>query len=322
MSFAAHAISTLIQHRKRKLRQRLQELKADGCKAHTSGDFWALREQAQKLAEQSLKGTSSSGSDATGDEAAAAAGAAGASGGAADVDDAAATAAAADGVPVLPPDAPTVTFIIKGDVQGSVEAVSEAVTSAAAGRAAVRFVYSGVGPITTSDVHLAATTGAKIVAFNIPAPSGDADSALRNAPSVEVMQHNVIYHLLDEVMAVVAAAEAGAVGGASGVTEEVVGSALVMAVFPMIQNRKEVGKVAGVRVQDGTLSAGSGVVYRVLRDGQVVFEGPISSLKQQRNAVSAVGKGNECGVALAEGSFADYQPGDIVQCVSKRTVRG
>jgi translation initiation factor IF-2 len=58
-----------------------------------------------------------------------------------------------------------------------------------------------------------------------------------------------------------------------------------------------------------------------LREGQVVFEGPLSSLKQQRNSVSAVGKGNECGVALDDGTFGDYQPGDVVQCVQRRTSR-
>jgi translation initiation factor IF-2 len=221
---------------------------------------------------------------------------------------------------VLPPDAPTVTFIIKGDVQGSVEAVTQAITAAAAGRAAVRYVYAGVGPISPSDVNLAATTGARIVAFNIAPPTGDVDVALRNS-RLEVLRHNVIYHLLDEVEAVITAAEAGGVGGPAGLSEEVVGSALVLAVFPMLKNRQEVGKVAGCRVQDGTLSAGPGVVYRVLREGQVFFEGPCSSLKQQRNAVTAVNKGSECGVALDEGTFADYQPGDIVQCVQKRTTR-
>lgn len=306
----------------------MQEITNSGVKAHTAAALKALHQEAQLLEEQKLK-AAASGSTASFAAAAAAADATAAaedtssSSTAADSSAAAAEAEAAEGEasPVLAPGAPTVTFIIKGDVQGSVEAVAQAVTAAAAGRAAVRFVYTGVGPLSMSDAYLAATTGARIVAFNLAAPSGDVDTALRSG-KVEVMRHNVIYHLLDEVAAVIADAEAGgAAGGPAGLSEEVLGSALVMAVFPMIKNRQEVGKVAGCRVQDGTLSAAPGVVYRVVRDGQVLFEGPCSSLKQQRNAVSAVGKGNECGLALEEGAFADYLPGDIVQCVQRRTVR-
>jgi translation initiation factor IF-2 len=308
--------------RKRKLKQRIQEIKNAGIKAHAAADLKTLHAQAHLQEQQQLKAAAAGGIASGGT---AAAGAQDAEGLSADAEAAAAAAAAgeeegADAAPALPPDAPTVTLIIKGDVQGSVEAVMDAVTAAAAGRAAVRFVYSGVGPISMSDVHLAATTGARLIAFNVPAPSGDVDGALRGS-RVEVMRHNVIYHLLDEVAAVITAAEAGGAAGPAGLSEEVVGSALVLAVFPMIKNRQEVGKVAGCRVQDGTLSSGSGVVYRVLREGEVVFEGPLSSLKQQRNTVSAVGKGNECGVALQEGSFSDYQPGDIVQCVQRRTTR-
>lgn len=304
--------------RKRKLKQRIQEIKNAGIKAHAAADLKTLHAQAHLQEQQQLKAAAAGGVSSGG---AAAASAQDADEHSPEADAAAAAGEeGADAAPVLPPDAPTVTLIIKGDVQGSVEAVMDAITAAAAGRAAVRYVYSGVGPISTSDVHLAATTGAHLIAFNVPAPSGDVDSALR-ASRVEVLRHNVIYHLLDEVAAVITAAEEGGAAGPAGLSEEVVGSALVLAVFPMIKNRQEVGKVAGCRVQDGTLSSGSGIVYRVLREGAVVFEGPLSSLKQQRNTVSAVGKGNECGVALEEGSYSDYQPGDIVQCVQRRTTR-
>lgn len=315
-------------NRKRKLRQRIQEIKTSGIKAHTASTLKVLHQEAHLIEEQKLKVAAGRGGAASlaADTAAAAAASSDSlddSSSSSDTAEAASSDladAAADGVPVLPPDAPTVTLIIKGDVQGSVEAVTEAVSAAAAGRAAVRFVYTGVGPISMSDVHLAATTGARIVAFNLVEPSGDVDTALRSS-KVEVMRHNVIYHLLDEIAAVVSDAEAGGVSGPAGVAEEVLGSALVMAVFPMIKNREEVGKVAGCRVQEGSLSSGPGVLYRVIRDGQVVFEGPCSSLKQQRSAVTAVGKGNECGVALDDGVFADYKPGDVLQCLQRRTVR-
>jgi translation initiation factor IF-2 len=316
-------ISLPCSRRSRKLKQRIQEIKLGGIKSHSAADLKSLHLQAHKMDEAKLRAASSSSSSmagptdpadplADGDAAAADTAAAAAADGA----DAHSDGAAA----VLPPDAPTVTFIVKADVQGTVEAVTDAITAAAAGRAAVRFIFTGVGPISASDVHLAATTGARIIAFGVSAPAGDVEVAVRSS-RVEILRHDVIYHLLDEVTSVITAAEAGGATGPAGTSEEVVGSALVLAVFPMIKNRQEVGKVAGCRVQEGSLGSGAGVVYRVLREGQVVFEGPLSSLKQQRNSVSAVGKGNECGVALDDGTFGDYQPGDVVQCVQRRTSR-
>jgi translation initiation factor IF-2 len=307
--------------RSRKLKQRIQEIKLGGIKSHSAADLKTLHLQAHKMDEAKLRAASSSSSMATDPLAEADATTA-------DPSSSPAAAAAVDAADadsegaatVLPPDAPTVTFIVKADVQGSVEAVTDAIAAAAVGRAAVRFVFTGVGPISASDVHLAATTGARIIAFGVSAPAGDVEVAVRSS-RVEVLRHDVIYHLLDEVTSVITAAEAGGAAGPAGTSEEVVGSALVLAVFHMIKNRQEVGKVAGCRVQEGSLGSGAGVVYRVLREGQVVFEGPLASLKQQRNSVSAVGKGNECGVALDDGTFGDYQPGDVVQCVQRRTSR-
>jgi translation initiation factor IF-2 len=228
---------------------------------------------------------------------------------------------AADAAAALPPDAPVITFVIKADVQGSAEAVRDAVTAAAAGKVHLKVVYCGVGPVSASDVHLAAATGARLVAFNLRPPAPDVDAALKTS-KIEVLQHRVIYHLLDEVEACITAAESGGSGGQGSVAEQVLGSATVLQVFPLLQNRKEVGKVAGCRVQEGSLQVGSGVVFRVVRDGEVVYEGLCSNLRQHKNDVNAVGKAGECGVVLDEGKFGGYKPGDVVQCVQQRTVRG
>lgn len=228
-----------------------------------------------------------------------------------------AAAAAEEG---LPPDAPTVTVLIKADVQGSAEAVRDAVTAAGDGKVHIKVVYCGVGPVSASDVHLAAATGAKLIAFNLRAPAPEINTQIRSS-KVEVLQHRVIYHLLDEIGSVINAAGAGAAGQSGSTVEEVVGSATVLQVFPLLKQRKEVGKVAGCRVQEGSLQVNPSVIYRVIRDGDVVYEGPCTSLRQQKNDVTAVGKSNECGVVLDEGRFGGYQSGDVVQCVQQRTQR-
>jgi translation initiation factor IF-2 len=305
--------------RKRQLRQRIRELQLAGFKSHTNSERKAMLQQSMQLEEEQLKQQAAGTQQATASDAADAAAADDESARAAvaaDPDEGAAAAAAA-----LPPDAPVITFVIKADVQGSAEAVRDAVTAAAAGKVHLKVVYCGVGPVTASDVHLAAATGARLVAFNLRPPAADVDAALKTS-KVEVLQHRVIYHLLDEVESCIAEAESGVAGGQGSLAEQVLGSATVLQVFPLLQNRKEVGKVAGCRVQEGSLQVASGVVFRVLRDGEVVFEGPCSNLRQHKNDVTAVGKAAECGVVLDEGRFGGYQPGDVVQCVQQRTVRG
>jgi translation initiation factor IF-2 len=158
------------------------------------------------------------------------------------------------------------------------------------------------------------------VSFNLKAPASDVDAAIK-ASKLEVLQHRVIYHLLDEVAACMAAAEAGA-GAAAGLAEEVLGTATVLQVFPLLKDRREAGKVAGCRVQEGSLQLNPGTVYRVLREGQVVFEGPCSNLRLHKLDVGAVGKNAECGVVLDEGRYGGFLPGDMVQCVQRRTTRG
>ncbi|WIA08063.1 hypothetical protein OEZ85_007529 [Tetradesmus obliquus] len=309
--------------RKRQLRQRIRELQLGGFKRHTNSERMSMLQESMQLEEEQLKQQAggmqqSTASDAAAYAAADAAADDEASPAAAGAVDA--TSAAADETATLPPDAPVITFVIKADVQGSAEAVRDAVTAAAAGKVHLKVVYCGVGPVTASDVHLAAATGARLVAFNLRAPAADVDAALKTA-KVEVLQHRVIYHLLDEVEACITAAESGVAGGQGSLAEQVLGSATVLQVFPLLRNRREVGSVAGCRVQEGSLQLASGVVFRVLRDGEVVYEGPCSSLRQHKNDVSAVGKAGECGVVLDEGRFGGYKPGDVVQCVQQRTVR-
>jgi translation initiation factor IF-2 len=227
---------------------------------------------------------------------------------------AAAAAAAADGAEaVVPPAAEvsTVNFIVKADVQGSVEAVRDAIAGLATAHTAPKFVFVGVGPVTMSDVYLAEATGAKVIAFNLRDPAEDVSAAMKRG-KVGMISHKVIYHLMDDVQKVLEE------GGGGGGLEEVVGTAQVLQLFPLVKNRKEVGQVLGCRVQDGQLKLGGEVVYRVLRDGEVLWEGTCGSLKKQKEDVDAVDKAQECGVVLGSGQLpVQVQSGDVVQCVVK-----
>jgi len=136
--------------------------------------------------------------------------------------------------------------------------------------------------------------------------------------SVEVMSHQVIYHLLDAVGRHMEAA-AGGPGGAGG--EVLVGSATVLQLFPLLKKGKEVGQVVGCRVLDGSLSLGSRNVYRLVREGEVVWEGNCSSLRRHKEDVTSVEKAQECGVVLGEGdSSVKVEPGDVLQCVARPAV--
>jgi translation initiation factor IF-2 len=147
---------------------------------------------------------------------------------------------------------------------------------------------------------------------------------------VRVSAHKVIYHLLDEVAAALDGAEGA---GAAAAAEQLLGSAAVLQLFPLLVNGKEAGAVAGCRLSDGQLvrhwaaaAAGTAapqgepprrIVYRVLRNGSVVFEGPCTSLRRRKDAVDAVsGRGTEFGVVLDEGRCGDLRPGDVVQCIA------
>lgn len=333
MECAAAAASDVpmrvIMRRKRELKRRLREVQLSGFKSRNSATFLAMRNASMQLEEQQLKMAAAgsnaedmvarmdallqqAGVDVTADKPQNAADAA-----AAAASDNAAAAADAAG---LPANAPTVTVLIKADVQGSAEAVRDAVAAAGEGRVHIKIVYCGVGPISTSDVHLAATTGAKLIAFNLRAPAPEVETQMKTS-NIEILQHRVIYHLLDEISSIVDAAAAGGSGQSGSTVEEVLGTATVLQVFPLLKQRKEVGRVAGCRVQEGSLQVNPSVIYRVIRDGEVVYEGPCTSLRQQKQDVTAVGKSNECGVVLDEGKFGGYQTGDVVQCVQQRTQR-
>jgi translation initiation factor IF-2 len=190
------------------------------------------------------------------------------------------------------------TLVIKGDVQGSVEAITSALANLGTDEVRARIVHSGVGGITESDVSLASTSGAVLLAFNVRANVQAREAAERDG--VEIRQYSVIYDLVDDIKQ----AMSGLL--APTVRETFLGNAEILEVFAI----SKVGKVAGCRVTEGKVERGAHV--RLIRDNVVVHEGKLSTLKRFKDEVKEVVSGQECGMAF-EG-YQDMRQGDVIEC--------
>jgi translation initiation factor IF-2 len=195
-------------------------------------------------------------------------------------------------------------LVVKADVQGSVEAAVGEVEKIQHAEVRVRVIHSGVGGITESDVNLAAASSALIVGFNVR-PSPEA-RALAEREGVEIRTYRVIYQLTEDI-------EQALVGMLRPVSEEVaLGEAEVRALIRI----SRFGTIAGSYVTRGTIRRG--VRARIVRDGAVVYETTIDSLKRFKDDVREVTEGFECGIHL-EG-FDDVKEGDLVEAYEIRQV--
>jgi len=194
-------------------------------------------------------------------------------------------------------EAKELNIVLKADVQGSIEAIRSALMRLETEQVKVHILHSGTGSITESDVMLAVASRAIIVGFNTrPEPGA---RRLADAQGVDIRLYDVIYHLVEDI-------EQAMQGLLEPATVEVVeGHAQVRAVFPS----GRLGKVAGCYVTDGRVVWGARV--RVLRQGQVVADAVVTSLRHFKEDVREMGAGTECGVGL-EG-FTDFQEGDILE---------
>ncbi|MCY4370218.1 MAG: translation initiation factor IF-2 [bacterium] len=188
-------------------------------------------------------------------------------------------------------------LIIKADADGSVEAIREAVGKIVREGGRVTVVHAGVGGITENDVTLADATDAVVIGFNVrPDPNSRRAAA---SAGVEVMTYSIIYELLDEI-------EQLLVGRLAPVEEEhVLGTAEVRAIFRV----PRLGAVAGCYVVEGVIPRGAQA--RILRDGIVVYDGHVASLRRFQDDVPEVVAGFECGVGLER--FRDIKQGDIIE---------
>ncbi|EAK0997873.1 translation initiation factor IF-2 [Campylobacter upsaliensis] len=190
------------------------------------------------------------------------------------------------------------SVILKADVQGSLEALRASLEKLRNDEIKVNIIHSGVGGITQSDIELASASEDSIVlGFNIR-PTGEIKERAKDK-GVEIKTYNVIYNLLDDVKALL--------GGMMSpiISEEQLGQAEVRQVISVAK----IGQIAGCMVSEGVINRGAKI--RLIRDGVVVYEGNVSSLKRFKDDVKEVAKGYECGVGI-EGCD-DMRVGDYIE---------
>jgi translation initiation factor IF-2 len=195
-------------------------------------------------------------------------------------------------------------LLVKADVAGSLEALADEIAKLPQERVAVNIVRDGVGGITESDVMLAAASEAVIIGFNVR-PVGNARQ-LAEQEGVEIRTYSVIYKIVEDLRdAMEGLLEPEEV-------EETVGSAEVRATF----RASRVGTIAGCHVTEGTVRRGGRA--RLVRDGTVVYDGRIASLRRFKDDVREVTAGLACGIVLE--NYADIKEGDVIEVYETRQV--
>ena len=188
-------------------------------------------------------------------------------------------------------------IVVKADVQGSVEAIKQSLLKLSNDEVVVKIIHGGVGAVNESDVSLASASNAIIIGFNVRPDATAKETADREG--VDIRLYRVIYNAIEDV-------EAAMKGLLDPVFEEkVFGHAEVRQLF----KASGVGTIAGSYVLDGTFERDCSV--RITRDGIVVFEGALASLKRFKDDVKEVRAGYECGFVFA--NFNDVKEGDLVE---------
>jgi len=195
-------------------------------------------------------------------------------------------------------------LVVKADVQGSVEALQGSLTDLATEKVKVNVIHTGVGGITENDVMLASASQAIVLGFNVR-PQGKASSTAKKE-GVEIRTYSVIYEAIDEVKA----AMKGLL--APKIVQEDLGKAEVRQTFGI----PKIGTIAGCMVLEGKISRGGKA--RLVRDGVVVWEGPMGSLRRFKEDTKEVQAGMECGIGLQ--GFNDVKEQDIIECYEEKQV--
>jgi translation initiation factor IF-2 len=195
-------------------------------------------------------------------------------------------------------------LIVKADVAGSLEALADEIAKLPQEEVAVNLIHTGVGGINESDVMLASASNAVVIGFNVR-PVGDA-RAVASREGVEIRGYSVIYKVVEELRA----AMEGLLEPED--VEETVGTVEIRAIF----KASRVGTIAGSMVTDGSVRRGAAV--RLVRDGTIVYDGRIGSLRRFKEDVREVTTGMECGIVLE--NFADVKEGDVLEVYETRQV--
>ena len=193
---------------------------------------------------------------------------------------------------------------LKGDVQGSVEAIKKAINDIESDKVECQFIGAAAGPISESDVLLASSSDAIILGFNVKVESNAVKAVKREGVQVKI--YSIVYELIDQV-------KDAMLGMLEPETREtVIGHATIKQVFKLNK-----GKAAGSYVSDGKMYRKAEA--RVLRDGQVVFDGKMSTLRRFQDEVEEVKAGLECGIRLAD--YNDYEEGDVIECYTLEKIK-
>ncbi len=196
-----------------------------------------------------------------------------------------------------PGDIKELNLVLKADVQGSVEAVRQALDRLTDEDAKVRILHAACGNVTESDVLLASASEAIVIGFTVGTEPSAERLALRMG--VEVRHYQIIYQLIDDVsLALHGMLE-------PEYNEVIVGHAEIREIFP---SRRGV-RIAGCRVIDGRMTRGAAV--RILRDGEVIIDSSVTSLRHFRDEVNEATAGTECGIILQ--GFNDFEQGDVLE---------
>ncbi len=197
-------------------------------------------------------------------------------------------------------------IIIKADVQGSAEVLADSLSKLGDERVKIRIIHSGVGAVSESNVLLASTSNAIIIGFNVR-PDRNA-STVAEREGVDIRKHSVIYNVADEVKQ----AMAGLLEPTT--REQQLGLAEVRQLFKI----PKFGTAAGCIVTEGRITRAGDAQVRLVRDGVVIHEGRIGSLRRFKDDVNEVKSGIECGIAFER--FPDIKPGDVIESFSVEKV--
>jgi translation initiation factor IF-2 len=198
-----------------------------------------------------------------------------------------------------------VKLIIKADVQGSVEALSSALTELSTGKVKVTIVHAAVGAITEGDVNLAIAAKAIVVGFNVR-PAGKAGS-LAQKEGIEIRQYRIIYDVTDDIRATMEGLLAPTL------VERLIGKAEVRQLFKL----GKTNVIAGCMVTEGVVRRAASA--KVLREGALVWQGKLATLKRFKDDAREVKEGFDCGITLD--GFSALQEGDVIEVMETEEVR-
>ena len=196
-------------------------------------------------------------------------------------------------------------IVVKADVQGSVEAIRQSLEKLSTDDVKVRVIHGAVGAITETDVTLAAASNALIIGFNVR-PDGNA-TAQSEKENIEIKTYRIIYDAIEDV-------KSAMIGMLEPEYKEVVNGKAEVRMTYKISN---VGTIAGCYVTDGKIVRNSEI--RVIRDGIVIFESKLASLKRFKDDAKEVAKGYECGLSVEK--FNDLKEGDVIESYSMEAIK-